>query len=133
MRSLPEIRVEKFSTITFSPQRLEMVRAVTASAPDCSAEATSMVARPTGPIGPLALPEAAMPATRDARLSLTSGSANGRRCFAAFRPRTPHSAHRLKRKCPNADEKTAPMASDTDSSALTRNAHLSDALVGRRC
>jgi hypothetical protein len=63
----------------------------------------------------------------------SAGKVNGRRCFAAFRPRTPHSARRLKRKCPNADEKTAQVASDTDSSALARNAHLSDALVGRRC
>ena len=65
--------------------------------------------------------------------SLTLGPVNGRRCFAAFRPRTPHSAHRLKRKCPNADEKTAKVTSDTDSSALARNAHLADALGGRRC
>jgi hypothetical protein len=63
MRSLRKMRVEKFSMITLSPQRLEMVRAVMASAPDCSAEPTSMVARPTGPICPLALPEATMPAT----------------------------------------------------------------------
>jgi hypothetical protein len=39
----------------------------------------------------------------------------------------------LKRKCPNTDEKTAKVASDTDSSALARNAHLSGALVDRRC
>ena len=50
MRSLRKMRVEKFSMITRSPQRLEMLRAVMASAPDCSADPTSMVARPIGPI-----------------------------------------------------------------------------------
>src|SRR5215216_5503035 len=45
MRSRRKILVEKFSTMVRSPKRLEMLRAVMASAPDCSAVPTSMVAR----------------------------------------------------------------------------------------
>jgi hypothetical protein len=37
MRSRRKMRVEKFSTMVRSAQRLEMLRAVMASAPDCSA------------------------------------------------------------------------------------------------